>query len=166
MLSCQGDSHIRSQSLYQVLYFFVKFGQLSGTIWGLFCYHPHWLSIFILIFCFNKRMMVRYGFIIIPWFNLSHFLPWVGASYFPLGIQEKLFRAEAVEQDKRHEKARLRTKDTSRKEKTKAKWAAWSLHDNNPDWRKNTWLGMTHDSDWIKRLHARVCGMFCCYREF
>jgi len=32
-----------------------------------------------------------------------------------VGIQERLFRAEAVEQNKQHEKARLRTEDSSRR---------------------------------------------------
>ena len=35
----------------------------------------------------------------------------------PVGIQERLFRAAAVEQDKQHEKAMLRTKDISRKKR-------------------------------------------------
>lgn len=33
-----------------------------------------------------------------------------------VGIQERLFRAAAVKQNKQHEKARLRTKDISRRE--------------------------------------------------
>jgi len=36
-----------------------------------------------------------------------------------VGIQERLFRADAVEQDKQHEKAKLRTKDISRRAKQK-----------------------------------------------
>lgn len=42
-----------------------------------------------------------------------------------VGIQERLFGAEAVEQDKWQEKARLRTKDTSTRGKTKSS----ELHD-------------------------------------
>ena len=34
-----------------------------------------------------------------------------------MGIQERIFRAEAAEQDKQHEKGMLRTKDASRRQK-------------------------------------------------
>ena len=49
-----------------------------------------------------------------------------------MGIQERLFRAAAVKQDKQHEKARLRAKDISRR-KTKK---------------------IAHGSDWNKCLCA------------
>lgn len=48
---------------------------------------------------------------------------------FSVGIQEKPFRAEAVEQDKQHEKATLRTKDTCRRKEKQSQvrcvMAAW-----------------------------------------
>jgi len=37
------------------------------------------------------------------------------AEKWSVGIQERLFRAAAVEQDKQHEKSRLGTRDTSRR---------------------------------------------------
>ena len=61
-------------------------------------------------------------------------------SLVDVGIQDRLFRAEVVEQDKQHEKARLRTKDISRR---KVK-------------------GMVHSSDWVTAcLHGK--GMFVEY---
>jgi len=42
--------------------------------------------------------------------------------FYYVGIQERLFRAAAVKQDKQHEKARLRAKSICRRREKQKKW--------------------------------------------
>jgi len=64
-----------------------------------------------------------------------------------VGIQERLFRAAAVKQDKQHENQG----HLQKKRKTKSS----KLRHDDHDWRKRAWLGVTHGSDWIS---ACMCG--------